>query len=304
MARVVFLGTPEAAVPSLKELSRHHDVVTVITQPDRPRGRSGRPAAPPVKTTAQELGLDIAQPEDRGQLAAAVSDSAPLDVGVVVAFGRILRPEILDKPAHGMINVHFSLLPRWRGAAPVERALLAGDAMTGVTIIRLDEGLDTGPVLTAQAIDVEPEEDGGALTRRLANLGGRLLVQALAGYLSGEIVPVEQTDEGATYADKITASDRPLDALGDVDSFVARVRALAPRPGAILQIDGAPHKVLAARAHPARVAIRGWEAVDGAPVVGMRDGSVELMVIQPPGKRAMDGASWVRGLRETSGAIA
>lgn len=304
MARVVFLGTPEAAVPSLIETARHHDVVAVVTQPDRPKGRSARPVTSPVKIAALDLGLPVAQPETRDQFSATVSEAAPLDIGVVVAFGRILRRELLEIPTHGMVNVHFSLLPRWRGAAPVERALIAGDPMTGVTIIRLDEGLDTGPVLTAQAIDIEPDENGGQLTRRLADIGARLLVHALDDYLSGGMVPVEQTHEGATYADKITARDRRLDPDGDVSSFVARVRGLAPRPGATLLIDETPHKVLAAREHPASVPARNWEVVDGAPVVGLDDGSVELLMIQPPGKREMDGGSWLRGLRETSGGVA
>src|SRR5690606_39699141 len=127
------------------------------------------------------------------------------DLGDVVAYGRLLRPEVLALPVRGVLNVHFSLLPRWRGAAPVARALMAGDTMTGVTIIRLDEGLDTGPVLTAQLVDIHPSEDAGTLTDRLARLGARLLVSVIPGYLSGEVVPVPQTDDGVTYAEKITA---------------------------------------------------------------------------------------------------
>lgn len=304
MARVVFLGTPDAAVPSLHEVARQHDVVAVVTQPDRPRGRSGRPVASPVKIAAVDLGLPIAQPEDGEELVAAFSGLAPIDVGVVVAFGRILRTDVLEMGRLGMVNVHFSLLPRWRGAAPVERALMAGDAMTGVTIIKLDEGLDTGPVLTAQAIDIAPEETGGALTTRLADLGARLLSDGLAGYLSGEIVPLEQSDEGVTYANKITAQDRPLGVDGGVPAFLSKVRALAPRPGATLDIDSTPHKVLAARSHEADVPAGKWQVFDDVPVVGISGGSIELLVVQPPGRRAIDGESWVRGLRETSGVVA
>ena len=304
MARVVFLGTPQAAVPSLHELTRHHEVVSVITQPDRPKGRSGRPVPPPVKTAAIDLGLAVAQPQSRGELTSAVSEAGPVDIGVVVAFGRILGREALEIPSHGMVNAHFSLLPRWRGAAPVERALLAGDPMTGVTIIRLDEGLDTGQVLTAQAVDIEPDENGGELTRRLADLAARLLGQTLGHYLTGDLVPVGQTDEGATYADKLTAQDRSLDAGGDVSSFVSRVRALAPEPGATLQIDGDPIQVLAVRRHHGAVPVGHWRVVDGAPVVGVSDGSVELLVVKRPGKRTMDGMAWVRGLRKSSGAVA
>lgn len=304
MARVVFLGTPEAAVPGLLEVARCHDVVVVVTQPDRPKGRSAVPVAPPVKVAALELGLAVAQPENREELNALVSAAAPLDVGVVIAFGRILSPKLLETPSHGMVNVHFSLLPRWRGAAPVERALIAGDPMSGVTIIKLDEGLDTGPVLTAQAIDIGPSENSGELTRRLADLGARLLVDVLDDYISGGVVPVEQADEGATYADKITARDRPLDPNGDVAAFVSRVRGLAPRPGATLDIAETTHKILAARPHPAEIRAGSWEVRDGVPVVGVGNGSVELLIVQPPGKREMAGSSWARGLRETSGVVA
>lgn len=303
MGRVVFLGTPEAAVPSLRGIAEHHEIAAVITQPDRPRGRSGRPAPPPVKTTALELGIPVSQPIDRCQLQRVVEDTGVFDLGVVVAFGRILRREVLDAPAKGMLNLHFSLLPRWRGAAPVQRSLMAGDSMTGVTIIKLDEGLDTGPVLTAQAIDIMPDENSGDLTERLALIGARLLVNTIDDYLTGAIEPVEQSDEGVTHADKITSIDRPIDPCHDVASVLARVRALAPHPGATLEILGTPHKVLSAASHIARPAQGTWLVVDGMPVLGVSDGGVALLSIQPPGRTVMEGTAWARGLHETSGVV-
>ncbi len=304
MARVVFLGTPEAAVPTLKRLHRDHEVVLVVTQPDRPKGRSGTPSPPPVKETAVEARLPVAQPETSHQLADAIAAHGPFDVGVVVAYGRILRPGILEAPARGIINVHFSLLPRWRGAAPVARALMAGDTMTGVTIMKVDEGLDTGPILTAQAIDIPPGDDAGALTDRLADLGARLLGDILPRYLAGEIEAVTQSDEGLTYAGKITKSDRPIDIEGPADAAVAKVRGLAPAPAASLVIDGQPHKILSSMTHDARLEPGTWAVVAGRPVAALGDGSVELVRIQAPGRRPMSGKEWVNGLDHDHGVVA
>ena len=303
MTSIVFFGTPEEAVPTLHELAERYDVRLVVTQPDRPKGRSGRPQPPPVKTEAEALGLEVAQPTRSEELIDVLGSRGPFDLGVVVAYGRILRPEVLVVPAHGILNVHFSLLPRWRGAAPVARALMAGDTMTGVTIIRLDEGLDTGPVLTAQLVDIHPSEDAGTLTDRLARLGARLLVSVIPGYLSGEVVPVPQTDDGVTYAEKITAADRPLDGIGDPAVFLARVRGLAPEPGAVLRIDGEPHKVLAARIDGAPPPEGTWELRDGYPVVPVGESGVTLVRLQPPGGRPMGGDAWARGRRRTGGAV-
>ncbi|HEU4895453.1 MAG TPA: methionyl-tRNA formyltransferase [Acidimicrobiia bacterium] len=303
MARVVFLGTPEAAVPTLEHLVGEHDVALVVTQPDKARGRSGTPTAPPVKTAADRLGIPVAQPESATALLAAVDEHGPYDIGVVVAYGRILRPEVLDIPENGMINLHFSLLPRWRGAAPVARAIMAGDPMTGVTIMRLDEGLDTGPILTAQAVDILDHEDAGALTTRLAELGTRLLASTLPAYLSGDIEAVEQSDEGLTYAEKIEKSDRPIDIGGDPLEAVHRVRALAPSPAATLSIDGERHKIFAARPVEAHLEPGTWAAVGGIPLAGLAGGAIELIRIQPPGKVAMSGSDWVNGRQDDHGEI-
>jgi len=303
MASVVFLGTPTAAVPTLELLEDTHDVGLVITQPDRPKGRSGKPTPPPVKEFAVARGLHIEQPTNRGELAEAIQASVPFDVGVVVAYGRILRPEVLRAPAHGLLNVHFSLLPRWRGAAPVARALMAGDPMTGVTIMKLDQGLDTGPVLTAQAIDIPENDHAGALTERLAGMGARLLVDALPRYLSGELQPLPQSDEGVTYAEKIGGEDRPIPADADTASVVARVRALAPSPAATLVIDDEPHKVYEARPTDDPVEPGTWVAIGGRPIVGFRDGAVELINLQPPGRNPQSGTDWVNGRHSDRGLV-
>jgi methionyl-tRNA formyltransferase len=304
MFRVVFLGTPQAAIPTLERLDESHDVGLVVTQPDRPKGRSKAPMPPPVKEFAANRGLIVVQPSNRQELEEAIQGSGPFDVGVVVAYGRILRPEILDAPRHGLLNVHFSLLPRWRGAAPVARALMTGDAMTGVTIIKLDAGLDTGPVLTAQAIDIPAEDNAGMLTERLADLGARLLVDVLPRYVSGEMQPVPQSDEGVTYAEKIDREDRHIDPDTDASSAVAKVRALAPSPAATLRIDGEPHKVYAARVTDARVGPGAWVAIDGAPVAGLGEGAIELITLQPPGRNPQSGSDWVNGRHSDRGRIA
>lgn len=303
MARIVFLGTPTSAVTTLETLAVKHEVTLVISQPDRPKGRSKRPQPPPIKEAAQRLDLEVAQPTSHAELLETLVDAAPFDVGAVVAYGRIIRPEALRVPEYGYLNIHFSLLPRWRGAAPVSRALMAGDTMTGVTIIKLDEGLDTGPVLTAQAVDIGTKENTGELTDRLATMGAHLLGESIVPYLSGDLVPILQTDEGATYADKIETSDRPIRASDDVGAAVNRVRGLAPDPAATLNIDGEAHKLFEVVRADASPPQGRWQIVEGIPIVGLADGGIELVTLQPPGKTPMSGADWARGRRESGGTV-
>jgi methionyl-tRNA formyltransferase len=291
-------------VPTLNTLAEDHEVAVVITRPDKPRGRGRdlRPTA--VKAEAERLGLPVAMPGTAVELMAALAASGPLDVAVVVAYGRILRPEALEVPERGMLNLHFSLLPRWRGAAPVSRALMAGDSMTGVTIFRIDEGLDTGPVLTGQAIDIEPEETAGALTSRLAGLGARLMANVLPRYLAGDVEPVPQSDEGMTHAPKIEPGERAIQVSGRRTTEVNRVRALSPQPGATLIIDGETYQVLQARASEHAPTPGTWVEVSGVPVAGLEDGGMELSAILPPGRKVMDGAAWLRGIRRRNGVVA
>jgi methionyl-tRNA formyltransferase len=253
---------------------------------------------------AERLGLNVVQPTSHDELKQALQSAGVLDVGVVVAYGRILKPEALAIPGAGMLNVHFSLLPRWRGAAPVNRALMAGDPMTGVTIFRLDEGLDTGPILTAQAVDIDDEETAGELTSRLAVLGARLIAGVMPSYLGGTREPVSQSDEGLTYASKIEPHERVIRVDGARIEEVNRIRALSPDPGATLVIDGEPHQVIQARAHETVPETGHWMEVGGVPVAGLSDGGVELLTLLPAGKRPMSGESWLRGRRRNSGTIA
>jgi methionyl-tRNA formyltransferase len=303
MARVAFLGTPQSAVPTLETLAEEHEIALVVTQPDRPRGRSKSPQPPPVKETAIRLGIPVAQPGKRSEIEGALRESGPFEIAVVVAYGRILTPEVLALPTHGILNLHFSLLPRWRGAAPVARALMAGDPMTGVTIMKLDEGLDTGPILTAQAVDIGQDENAGELTKRLARSGARLLDEAMTAYLAGELEPVPQTDEGVTYADKIEARDRPISPADPVDRVLGQIRGLAPTPAATLDIAGQPHKVLAARRSEVSPPQGEWQIIDGAPIIGLADGGVEILTIQPPGKTPREGRAWANGLRQEGGTL-
>ena len=304
MSRVAFLGTPEAALPTLRSLAAGDDVAVVITQPDRAKGRGRAMSPPPVKIEGDGLGLRVVQPNSAGELKESLESAGNLDVAVVVAYGRILEPDALAVPTAGMLNLHFSLLPRWRGAAPVSRALMAGDPMTGVTIFRLDEGLDTGPVLTAQAVDIDNEETAGDLTSRLATLGARLMTGAIPPYLAGDLEPVPQSDDGLTYASKIEPQERVINVDGSRVEEVNRVRGLSPEPGASLIIDGETHQVLQARLHEAAPEPGRWMDFDGVPVAGLGDGGVQLVTLLPPGKRPMSGESWLRGRRRDSGSIA
>ncbi len=303
MSRIVFLGTPEAAIPTLDALSDEHDVGLVVTQPDRPKGRSGRPTPPRIKEFAISTGLTVVQPGSAEALSGALQSHGPFDIGVVVAYGRLLRSDVLAMPRQGMINVHFSLLPRWRGAAPVARALMAGDTMTGVTIIKLDEGLDTGPVLTAQALDVDLDVDLGTLTERLAKMGASLLIRALPEFLDGVLRPVEQSDDGMTYAAKVTSEDRSLSVEATPEVFLNHVRGLSPRPGAVIDIDGRPHKILQATTSSHHVKAGSWVSTDGAVVIGVKGGAIEVVLLQPPGKTPQLGPDWARGRRINTGRV-
>jgi methionyl-tRNA formyltransferase len=295
--RAAFLGTPSAAVPALAGLLDVADVPLVVTQPDRARGRSGRLAPPPVKLAALEWGLPVAQPADGASLAAAIKAVPDLDVGIVVAYGRILRPDVLAVPRVGYVNVHFSLLPRWRGAAPVERALLAGDAMTGVSLMLLDEGLDTGPIISVIETPIAEDETGGTLTARLSHLGATLLSESLPSFMSGSLQPAAQISAGATFAARLRADEAHLDHDRPARVLEQQVRAFNPRPGAWLTADGARLKVLAATVVPLAPAAGTIEGVDGEPVLGTTDEGLRLDLVQPAGRGVQPGRAWLNGRR-------
>jgi methionyl-tRNA formyltransferase len=294
--RVVFFGTPEFAVPSLRALLRHRvEIAAVVTQPDRPHGRSrSNLVPPPVKAVAQDAGLPVLQPERPvGDLFAAALRHLRADVGVVVAYGHILRPEILAVPAHGMVNVHASLLPRWRGAAPVTWAILEGDAETGISIMRMEAGLDSGPVLHRVRTAIAPDETGGALADRLADLGARALVEALErlGRDPGE----PQDHAHATYAPKIDRSTTHLAFAAGAEVVARKMRAFDPAPGAWTTLRGSPVKLFRARpvdesGEPGQVL-----AADRTLVIGCGASAVEVREAQPAGKARMSIEAWVRG---------
>lgn len=296
--RAVFYGTPAEAVPSLRALAALADVPLVVTRPDRPRGRSGKPQPPPVKEAARDLGLEVSQP------ARAVHDLDRLralepDVAVVVAYGQILPVELLAVPRHGFVNVHFSLLPRWRGASPVVRAILAGDDVTGVTLMQLDAGMDTGPVLAVVPTHVGGEESAGELTTRLAAMGAALLGEHLPDYIAGEITPRPQPETGATAAARVKVEEAFVDPSRHHAAAVLRaVRAFDPKPGAWTELDGGRIKLWRARPASGPGPEPGTAAmVAGAVLLGTPDGPVELAEVQPEGRNRMSAVDWMRGRR-------
>ena len=295
--RAVFLGTPEAAVPTLVSLSKVAEVAAVITRPDKPRGRSARLAPSAVKVAAAELGLPVLQPASASELTEALHQVGGIDVGIVTAYGTLISPEALSLPAHGFLNVHFSLLPRWRGASPVVAALLAGDEETGVSLMLLDQGLDTGPIVAARTVVIGRDEIAGELTNRLAILGAQLLVEVLPEWVGGRISVTLQAGNGATHAPKVTKSDLALDLATPAEELVRRIRALAPRPGAALTVGDVRLRVLAARGIDGNLAAGELAVADERVVVGTGQGALELVTVQPPGKRPMPAAAWLRGLR-------
>ncbi len=294
--RVVFMGTPDAAVPTLRALAAAHDVVAVYTRPDKPRGRGLRTEASPVKVAAQELGAEIVQPAKLRGGAEQLVAFAP-DAVVVVAYGAILPPEVLAVPELGCVNVHFSLLPRWRGAAPVERAILAGDQRTGVTTMLMDEGLDTGPALLVESVDIGPEDTTGTVRSRLAELGAALLVRTLDGLASGTVTPQPQDDDGVTYASKVDPDESRLDPSEPAAVLERKVRAFHPAPGAFLPFRGKRLKVWRATVGPGG----GDEGTFVGGAVQTSDGRLRLDEVQPEGKRRMSGAEFVNGYRPKDG---
>ncbi len=294
--RALFLGTPAAAVPSLAALADVADVELVVTRPDRPSGRSRRPAPPAVKLAALEFGFPVAQPDSVDHLRRVV-DETPAEVALVVAYGRILPSDVIAALPHGFLNVHFSLLPRWRGAAPVERAILEGDAETGVTLMIIDEGLDTGPVVSALETPIEPDETGGSLTARLSYLGAKLVDDVVPDYLAGRRRAAAQLAAGVTIARRLTRDEARLDGSWSVTRAERAVRAFHPRPGAWIETPEGLVKVLAAVPVDIELSPGAIQPVDGSPCAGFEGGALELIEVQPAGKRPVGGRAWMHGRR-------
>lgn len=298
--KIVFMGSPDFAVPSLRALADNFDVLGVITQPDRPAGRGRKLTAPPIKVVAESLGFPILQPQrlHTDQDAMAKLGFWKPDLIVVAAFAQILKPDVLDLPRYGCLNVHGSLLPRWRGAAPLNAAILHGDTETGITIMKMAPGLDTGPMLMKRAVPIQSDDTAGSLFGVMADLGAALLVETIPPYLRGDLIPEPQDDSLATYAPMLNKSDGLLDFILPAVDLARQIRAYHPWPGTYFQWSGTPLKVHAA--HPIRKTSPGvgiFTTHDEHPAVGTSDGILVLDQVQPAGKKSMSGDVFLRGAR-------
>ena len=298
MSRTVFLGTSDFAATVLRRLAAStHRPQLVLAPPDRPQGRGRRTLPPPAALTARELDLPLLQTENVNSPDALERiRSSSAEVAAVCAFGQLIREPLLSELE--MLNVHPSLLPRWRGAAPIERAIMAGDEDTGVSIMRLTEGLDSGPVALQERVPIEPDEDFGALSARLARIGGELIVTAFDLRAEGRLELSEQDDDLATYAEKIEPGERRLDPLRPATELARTVRALTPHIGAYVETpDGERLGVRAARAEDGNGEPGQFEARDGSLWLGCAEGVLRLDVVQPPGARPMPANAFLRGHR-------
>jgi len=299
--KVVFMGSPDFAVPTLRALARNFTVVGVVTQPDRPAGRGHKVVATSVKVLSQELGIPTIQPQRLYKDPDAMSQLRAWnpDVIVVAAFGQILKPEVLDLSPYGCINVHGSLLPRWRGAAPLNAAILHGDTETGITIMKMDAGLDTGPMLSKRAIPIKEGDTAGSLSEKMADLGAELLIETLPPYLRGETHLKPQDDALVTYAPTLKKADGELDFGQSAVQLARKVRAFDPWPGTYFQWSGTPLKVHAAHPVDQPTPGVGTRIVhDQLPAVGTVEGLLVLDVVQPAGKKSMPGDVFLRGARD------
>ncbi|MCY4018581.1 MAG: methionyl-tRNA formyltransferase [Chloroflexi bacterium] len=304
MARIVFMGTPEFALPSLAALLDSHAVVAVVTQPDRPSGRRRRLRPSPVKRAALTAGIPLLQPERiRSDESISALQGMRADLFVVVAFGQILPQVLLDVPRIASINVHASLLPRWRGAAPIQAAIRAGDQETGVTLMMMDAGLDTGPVIAQRLAPIATGETGQSLHDKLARLGAELLVQALPDFLDGTVSPAPQEEDRATYAPAIKKEEGRLDWTGAAAELERTIRAFTPWPGSFTTWNGAPLKIHAGYAG-AGLASPGLvlEHEKGI-AIGTGAGLFFPTEVQLAGKKRLSIADFVNGHGDFPGAI-
>ncbi len=301
--RIVFMGSPDFALPALSGLAaaRTYQVVGVITQPDRASGRGREMKSPPVKTLALELNIPIMQPEKlRAPESMDQLRAWNPDLIVVAAFGQILKKDVLDLPRYGCINVHASLLPRWRGAAPVNAAILAGDEETGVTIMQMDVGLDTGPMLAKKSIRLKPDDTTGSALQALSTLGADLLLETLPDHISGKLIAVPQPAEGATYAPMLKKQDGLLDFTRPAVELERRVRAMNPWPGAWFEWNGNLLKVAKVSVVSGGKSLASGSRfiAEGRPAVMCADGALALDEVQPSGKKMMSGKAFLSGARD------
>lgn len=299
--RIIFMGTPEFAVPTLQALvDAAHEVVCVYTQPPRPGGRRGRELTPsPVHSRAADLGLEVRHPtslksaEEQEAFAALEAD-----IAVVAAYGLILPQAVLDAPTHGCLNVHASILPRWRGAAPIHRAVMAGDPVTGVTIMQMEAGLDTGPMITFARTPIE-DKTTGKLTEELAEIGAQLMVGTLIDLKA--LHPLEQDESDATYAAKIDKAEARIDWTQSAEQVVRQVHGLSPFPGAWFEIDGARVKLL--RAEKVESSGQPGEVLDDRLAIACESGAIRPVELQRAGKPKMDLDTFLRGNAVAAGTV-
>lgn len=292
------MGSPDFSLPSLRALANHYEVVGVVTQPDRASGRGRELKSPPVKMLALELGIPLMQPE-KLKLPEAMEQLrawAP-ELIVVAAFGQILKKDVLELPRYGCINVHASLLPRWRGAAPINAAILAGDEETGVTIMQMDVGLDTGVMLSKRSIRLTPTDTAGSVFQAVSTLGADLLLETLPRWIAGEIQPQAQDDALATYAPMMKKEEGKLDFTRDVHELERLIRAFNPWPGAFMDFNGMILKVHRGHVEAGEAEAGQRLIVQDQPAVGARGGLLVLDEVQPAGKKPMSGKSFLAGAR-------
>ena len=301
--RIVFMGSPNFALPALQILSNHYQLAGVVTQPDRPAGRGRKLVPPPVKQLAIQLDIPFIQPD-------RLRDPEPMsqlerwqpDVIVVAAFGQILRQNVLDLPVFGCINIHASLLPRWRGAAPIQAAIRAGDRQTGITIMRMDRGVDTGPILSQLALDIDPQDTAQSLSARLAVLGADLLRDTLPGYLGGEVQPVEQDSSQMSLAPMLRKEDSLLDFNQPAAVLERQVRAFQPWPGTSMSWQEQPLKIHQAHVELLNLGEPGERRIiNGLPAVCTPQGVLILDEVQPAGRKTMPGTVFLQGARNWQG---
>ena len=303
--RLAFMGTPDFAVPCLDALmAAGHEIAAVYSQPPRPTGRGHRTQPSPVQARAEALGLEIRHPlslkspEEQAAFAAL-----GLDAAVVAAYGLILPKPILAAPRLGCINVHASLLPRWRGAAPIQRALLAGDAETGVTIMQMEAGLDTGPMLLVASVPIGPDTTAPALQAELAALGARLIVAALDGVAAGTLEPRPQPEAGVTYAAKLSRADSVLDWHQPAAVLERQIRALTPWPGVSIELGGERIKLLAAEADATLTEAAPGTVIDAELGIACGNGVLRPRLLQRPGRAPVDRRAFLNGTRVAPGTV-
>jgi methionyl-tRNA formyltransferase len=297
--KIIFMGTPDFSVPTLHEIvSAGHEIVAVYTRAPKPAGRGQAERRSPVHEAAAAMDIPVQTPKSlRGEAEQMLFAAHDADIAVVVAYGLLLPKPILDAPRLGCLNLHGSLLPRWRGAAPIQRAVMAGDAMTGIMVMKMDEGLDTGPVALVDTLPIGPDETSGELHDRMMRVGADLMSRALAALERGSLTFTPQAEEGVTYAKKIEKAEARIDFSLPAPEVHNHIRGLSPFPGAWFEVEvqGRPVRVKALRSTLAAGSGRPGAVLDDQLTIACGSGAVRLTLVQREGKGAMDGAAFLRG---------